>query len=226
MRRAGNSGHAKFRMIMSPVLLIDDHPIILTACRQLLEESGFTTIMLAHDAGSGYQAFLQHQPKVVVVDLSLQGRDLDGLALIACIRAHDPMVGILVFSMHADAPVIASAIDAGATGYLLKDAPPGELAVAVACVASGQRYIDQQLALKVALLHADRERSPLGQFTPREREVLGMLAEGKPYAMIGVELGVSYKTVINLTYRLRQKLGARGLSDLIRIAVELTRARP
>jgi DNA-binding NarL/FixJ family response regulator len=128
--------------------------------------------------------------------------------------------------MHADATIIASAIEAGATGYLLKDAPPGELATAVTSVASGQRYIDQQLALKVALLHADRERSPLSHLTRREREVLGLLAEGKPYTMIGTELEVSYKTVINLTYRLRQKLGARGLSDLIRIAVELTRARP
>jgi len=213
-------------MIVNPVLLIDDHPIILTACRQLLEEYGFATVVVARDAGSGYEAFLQHQPKVVVVDLSLHGRDLDGLALIERLRAHDPAVGILVFSMHADAPIVASAIDAGATGYLLKDAAPGELAVAVESVASGQRYIDQQLALKVALLHAERERSPLGQLTPREREVLVLLAEGKPYAMIGAELEVSYKTVINLTYRLRQKLGARGLSDLIRIAVELTRARP
>jgi len=211
---------------MSPVLLIDDHPIILTACRQLLEESGFATILLAQDANSGYEAFLQHQPTVVVVDLSLQGRDLDGLGLIERVRAHDQAVGILVFSMHADATIIASAIEAGATGYLLKDASPGELAVAVKSVASGQRYIDQQLALKVALLHADRERSPLGHLTPREREVIGLLAEGKPYAVIGAELEVSYKTVINLTYRLRQKLGARGLSDLIRIAVELTRAKP
>jgi len=211
---------------MSSVLLIDDHPIILTACRQLLEEAGFTTILLARDAASGYEAFLQHQPKVVVVDLSLQGRELDGLALIEKIRVHDPAVGILVFSMHADATIIASAIDAGATGYLLKDTPPGELAVAVARVRSGQPYIDDHLAMKVALLHAERERSPLGRFTPRERQVLGLLAEGKPYAMIGEQLGVSYKTVINLTYRLRQKLGARGLSDLIRLAVELMRARP
>jgi DNA-binding NarL/FixJ family response regulator len=211
---------------MSPVLLVDDHPIILTACRQLLQESGFTTVVVAQDAGSGYEAFLQHHPRVVVVDLSLNGRDLDGLALIARIRGHDPAAAILVFSMHADATIIASAIEAGATGYLLKDAAPDELATAVASVASGQRYIDQQLAMKVALLHADGERSPLDHLTARERQVLGLLAEGKPYATIGAELGVSYKTVINLTYRLRQKLDARGLSDLIRIAVELTRARP
>jgi len=209
---------------MKSVLVIDDHPIILAACRQLLEEAGFATILAAHDASTGYQIFLQHQPGVVVVDLSLQGRDLDGLALIEKIHSHDPTVGILVFSMHAEARTIASAIEAGATGYLLKDAPPGELAVAVKRVASGQTYIDEQVAMKVALLHADRERPPLGHLTPRERQVLSLLAEGQPYAMIGAQLEVSYKTVINLTYRLRQKLGARGLSDLIRIAVELTRA--
>ena len=128
--------------------------------------------------------------------------------------------------MHADPRIVASAIEAGAMGYLLKDAAPDELAVAVERVRSGQRYLDEQLALKVALLHADRERPRLGHLTPRERQVLGLLAEGKPYAMIVAQLGVSYKTVINLTYKLRQKLGARGLSDLIRIAVELTRTRP
>ena len=213
-------------MIMNPVLLIDDHPIILTACRQLLEDSGFTTIFVAHDAVSGYEAYLRHQPDIVVIDLSLGGEQLDGIALIARIRSHDPEARILVFSMHADPRIVASAIEAGAMGYLLKDAAPDELPVAVERVRSGQRYLDEQLALKVALLHADRERPMLDHLTPRERQVLALLAEGKPYTMIVAQLGVSYKTVINLTYKLRQKLGARGLSDLIRIAVELTRTRP
>ena len=211
---------------MNPVLLIDDHPIIATACRQLLQDAGFTTIFVAHDAVGGYEAYLRHKPDIVVIDLSLGGEQLEGIALIKQVRSHDPEARILVFSMHADPRIVASAIEAGATGYLLKDAAPDELPVAVERVRSGQRYLDEQLALKVALLHADRERPMLDHLTPRERQVLALLAEGKPYTMIVAQLGVSYKTVINLTYKLRQKLGARGLSDLIRIAVELTRTRP
>ena len=97
---------------------------------------------------------------------------------------------------------------------------------AVEQVRLGKRYIDQELALKVALLRSETQGDTLGSLTPRERDVLALLAEGVAYGMIAEKLGVSYKTVVNLTYRLRQKLAARGLSDLVRLAIELTRPRP
>jgi DNA-binding NarL/FixJ family response regulator len=208
---------------MSGVLLVDDHPIVLRACRQLIEASGIANILEAHDADGAYQAFLEHAPDLVVIDLSLRGEELGGLALIERIRSDDPEAKILVFSMHADARTVTSAIEAGAAGYLLKDAPPDELPKAVEQVRLGKRYIDQELALKVALLRTEAQSDTLGSLTPREREVLGLLAEGVAYGSIADKLGVSYKTVVNLTYRLRQKLAARGLSDLIRLAIELTR---
>jgi DNA-binding NarL/FixJ family response regulator len=211
---------------MTGVLLVDDHPVIVMACRQLLEDSGVVAIAEAYDAVNGYQAYLHNKPDVIVIDLSLRGEELGGLLLIERIRAHDPNARILVFSIHADPSIVASAIDAGATGYLLKDALPDEFPRAVKQVQSGHRYIDEQLALKVALLRAERERPRIDPLTPREREVLGLLAEGKPYATIVDQLGISYKTVINVTYRLRRKLGATGLSDLIRRAVEMTRGKP
>ncbi len=210
---------------MGSILLIDDHPIMVKACRGLLEDAGFTTILEANDAVSGYRAFLQHQPKVVVVDLALQGHELGGLAVIGRIRSHDPAVGILVFSMHTDPHIVASAIEAGATGYLPKDAPPEELIKAIEEVQSGGRYLGQELALKV-VLRTDPEGSRLAALTPRERQTLTLLAEGSSYGAIAEQLGISYKTVVNLTYRLRQKLGARGFTDLIRLAVELMRPKP
>ncbi len=209
---------------MGSILLIDDHPIILKACRELLEHAGFTTIFEANDAVSAYQAFLHHQPKVVVVDLALQGDDLGGLAVIERIRSHDSAVGILVFSMHTDPHIVASAIEAGATGYLPKDAPPDELIKAIEEVRSGGRYLSQKLALRV-ILRTEPERSPVAALTSRERQTLTLLAEGRSYGSIADQLGVSYKTVVNLTYRLRRKLGARGFSDLIRLAVELMRPK-
>jgi len=129
---------------MCKVLLVDDHPIIIAACRWLLEQGTGTTVLDATDALSGYQAFLQHQPDVIVVDLRLQGEDLGGLALIKRIRSSAPEAAILAFSMHLDPVVISAAMRAGATGYLLKDAPPEELTKAVEHVRSGRRYMDRQ----------------------------------------------------------------------------------
>jgi DNA-binding NarL/FixJ family response regulator len=211
---------------MSGILLVDDHPVVVRACRQLLEASGVSNITGAHDAATAYQAFLEHEPDVVGIDLSLPGPELGGLALIERIRSHDPQAKILVFSMHGDPRIVTSAIEAGTTGYLLKDASPDELHKAVEQVRWGNRYIDQELAFKVALLRTEADRSTIGLLRPRERQVLALPAESAAYGTIADQLKVSYKTVVNLTYRLRQKLAARGLSDLIRLAIELTRPKP
>ena len=129
---------------MCKVLLVDDHPIIVAACRWLLEQDADTTVVDASDASTGYEAFLEHSPDVTIVDLRLQGEDLSGLTLIERIRSRAPQAGILAFSMHLDPVVISATMRAGATGYLLKDAPPEELARAVEHVRSGQHYMDRQ----------------------------------------------------------------------------------
>jgi len=210
---------------MFRILLVDDHPVVATACRWLLESSGMATVIDAGDADAGYAAFLEHKPDVVVVDLRLHGQEFGGIGLIERIHLQDPGARILVFSMHADPRIVALAIAAGAMGYLLKDAPPDELGKAVQQVKAGQIYMDPQLAMKVALLRKDANHNVVDALTPRERQALTLLADGKSYQTIADQIGISYKTVVNLTYRLRQKLGARGLSDLIRLAVELTRPK-
>jgi DNA-binding NarL/FixJ family response regulator len=126
---------------VSKFLLVDDHPIIVAAYRWLLERDDATTVLDANDVSTGYQAFLQHKPVVIVVDLRLQGEDLGGLALIKRIRSYAPHAAILAFSMHLDPVVIIATIRAGATGHLLKDAPPEELANAVEHVRSGRRIL-------------------------------------------------------------------------------------
>jgi DNA-binding NarL/FixJ family response regulator len=219
MRALMRIGHTDLQT-MSTVLLVDDHPIVVAACRLLLEGAGITTVFDARDAASGYRAFVERNPDVVVVDLRLQDEDVGGLALIERIRSFAPRAAILVFSMHLDPIVIGAAISAGATGYLHKDAPPEELATAVAQVRSGQRYMDQRLAARVALRRVEITMAGL---TPREREVLDLFAAGKTYSNIADELGINYKTVSNVAYGLRRKLGAKGLPDLIRKAIELTR---
>lgn len=207
---------------MSTVLLVDDHPIVVAACRWLLESSGITAVYDASDAATGYAAFVKHAPDVVVVDLRLQNQDLGGLALIERIRSYAPEAAILVFSMHLDPIIVSAAIAAGATGYLHKDASPDELAKAIAQLRSGQRYVDHQVAVRIALRRAELA---VARLTPRERQVLGLFAEGKTYSIIADELGITYKTVANVTYSLRRKLGAKGIPELARKAVELTRPK-
>ena len=211
---------------MSRVLIIDDHPIVLQAWRRMLQDAGVTDVFDARDAASGYRLFRRRRPELVIVDLSMQGRGLGGLPLIKRMRAHDPRMHILVFSMHSDPMIAARALEAGANGYVLKDASPDELIKAFEQVRSGSPYLSPDMAMQVALVRTGLRRDRLADLTPRELETLTLLAQGKPYGQIAEELNVSYKTVVNMSSQLKQKLDARNLPDLIRLAVQLLSATP
>jgi two-component system invasion response regulator UvrY len=208
---------------MTCVLVIDDHPIVLDGCRRILQDAGVEIVLEARDLASGYRLYDQHGPDVVVIDLSMQGEETGGLSLIRRIRSKDALTGILVFSMNTNPRVVASALEAGASGYLPKDASPEDLVKAVERVRSGASYLDHELAMHVAMLSNNPPPNPLADLSPREREVLTLLSEGKPYHLIAGQLLISYKTVVNICYRLKQKLGVVSLPGLIRKAVELLR---
>jgi len=209
---------------MTSVLVIDDHPIVLQGCRRMLEDAGVASVLEARDAPSGYRLYRRHRPDVVIVDLAIQGSGLGGLPLIRRISAHNPRTRILVFSMHSDPIIVTRALEAGATGYVLKDSSSEDLLKAFNSVQAGSPYLSHDLALQVALVHTPARQNPLAELTPRELQTLSLLAQGKAYAQIAKALNVSYKTVVNLSYQLKQKLDARNLSELIRIAVQLLSA--
>jgi two-component system, NarL family, invasion response regulator UvrY len=207
---------------MTSVLIIDDHPIVLQGCRRMLEDAGVKTVLEARDAISGYRLYRRHHPDVVIVDLAMQGGGLGGLEVIRRMRSHDPRSRILVFSMHSDPIIAARALEAGATGYVLKDS--NELMKAFDQVRSGTPYLSNDLAMQVALVRTGVRANPLADLTPRELQTLSLLAEGKPYSRIAEELNVSYKTVVNACSQLKQKLNAKNLPELIRTAVRLVSA--
>jgi two-component system, NarL family, invasion response regulator UvrY len=207
---------------MTSVLIIDDHPIVLQGCRRMLEDAGVKTVLEARDAISGYRLYRRHHPDVVIVDLAMQGGGLGGLEVIRRMRSHDPRSRILVFSMHSDPIIAARALEAGATGYVLKDS--NELMKAFDQVRSGTPYLSNDLAMQVALVRTGVRANPLADLTPRELQTLSLLAEGKPYGRIAEELNVSYKTVVNACSQLKQKLNAKNLPELIRAAVRLVSA--
>ena len=206
---------------MTSVLIIDDHPIVLQGCRRVLEDAGIEPVLTASDLVAGYRLYRRHQPNVVIVDLAIQGKGLGGLDLIRRIRSHNSRAHILVLSMHNDAMIVARTLEAGASGYILKDTSSEELIKAVQQVSSGVPYLDGALAMKVALSGSGARGNPLADLTPRELQVLALLADGKPYDRIANELNVSYKTVVNVSSQLKQKLQASNLPELVSTAVKL-----
>ena len=210
---------------MTSVLIIDDHPIVLQGCRRMLEDAGVDSrARSARCQPRATGSTAGHRPDVVIVDLAMQGSGLGGLALIRRISAHDPRTRILVFSMHADPIIVTRALEAGATGYVLKDTRPRTCSKPSDSVQSGSPYLSHDLAMQVALVHTPARQNPLADLTPRELQTLSLFAQGKPYSRIAEELSISYKTVVNVSYQLKQKLDARNLSELIRIAVQLLSA--
>jgi two-component system, NarL family, invasion response regulator UvrY len=211
---------------MTTVLIIDDHPIVLQGCRRMLEDIGIAEVIEASDAISGYRLFRGRRPGIVVVDLSLRDSGLGGLELIRRIRAEDINVPILAFSMHSDPVIIARALQAGATGYVVKDTSPERFIEAFKKVRTGARYLSDDLAMQVAFANTAGRHNPLAGLTPRELQALSLLAEGKRYNRIANELNVSYKTVVNVSSQLKQKLNAENLPELIRLAVQILSAGP
>jgi two-component system, NarL family, invasion response regulator UvrY len=117
--------------LMISVLVIDDHPIALQGCRRLLEDAGIGPIYCASALEDAYQLFLSHRPDVAIVDLAVAGDNLGGLGFIRRIKASAKQTPVLVFSMHDYPAIVAQALDAGASGYVLKDAHCEELVKAV-----------------------------------------------------------------------------------------------
>jgi DNA-binding NarL/FixJ family response regulator len=216
---------------MTRVLLIDDHPIVLQGCRRILEDAGVAEVIEATSAAAGYRLYRRRRPDVIVVDLALQGKGLGGLGLggldlIRRLRMESGQTPILVLSMHGDPVIVSRAMEAGATGYLLKDSPPESLIEAFETVRRGAPYLNYELALQVALLGTRGKGKRLAELTRRELQTLAQVAEGRSYDQIARDLGVSYKTVANTCSQLKVKLGARTLPALVRMAIEYLAASP
>ncbi|ACK49458.1 two component transcriptional regulator, LuxR family [Methylocella silvestris BL2] len=204
---------------MRSALIIEDHPILLQASKRLLEDIGVSPVFVASDVLSGYRLFHRAKPDVVIVDLVIKSNGLAGLDLIRRMRLRDQKARILVFSMHADPVIIGRALEAGAMGYVVKDAGPDEFIEAFKRVDSGKPYLSNAIATEVALVNVHASSNPLANLSRREIQTLALLAEGKSYRAIADELRVSYKTVVNVCSLLRRKLGAGSLAELIALAV-------
>ena len=154
---------------MSGILIVDDHPVIARACGHVFESIGIENVA-AGDVESGFKAFIDHRPDLCVIDLTFHRAQFDGIALIRRIRSHEGTAKILVFTMRSDRRSFLSAIEAGATSYVMKDSPVHEFAKAVEETRSGRRYIDPQFALNLAF-------AKNAALSPRDHQILDMLLD-------------------------------------------------
>jgi len=201
------------------VLIVDDHPVVLSGCRSLFAADPSVKIDEASDAKSGQRAFLAGRPDVTIIDINLP--DVSGFELMRRIRKDDPDARIIMFSMNDDPAFVVRAIDMGAQGYVSKGDDPRLLVKAVRKVAAGENFISPHLAEAVTFSGAAIKANPATQVTARELEILRLLGRGDKIVEVADALHISYKTVANTTSLLKQKLGAKNHSDLIRIAVEM-----
>jgi DNA-binding NarL/FixJ family response regulator len=174
------------------VVIADDHAVVRTGLAQLVET--FDDVELVGAAANGEEAVAlsgEREPDVVLMDLEMPV--LDGIEATRRIRETHPDVAVVVLTSFSDRDRILAALDAGAAGYLLKDAEPAELAKAIEAAARGDAPLDPKAAR--ALLSARRAPSEADALSDREREVLAMVAEGLPNKLIAARLAISEKTV-------------------------------
>ncbi|HVS77145.1 MAG TPA: response regulator transcription factor [Steroidobacteraceae bacterium] len=202
------------------ILLVDDHAIVREGYRRLLEgEPGIRIVGEASDAAQACRSALELSPDVVVMDIALPGTS--GIEATRHMLKDQPRLRILMFSMYDDAIYASRALEAGALGYLSKASAPEVLVRAIHAVARGESYVSPDVAANMARSAARSGISEIDTLTPREFEVLRLLAQGETVRTIGEKLGVSEKTVANQQSVIRAKLGAKNSAQLARLAARI-----
>lgn len=190
------------------LLLVDDHPMVRDGLRaRLASVSGLEVVAEADDEASAVQALEQHRPDLVVMDVAL--RHANGIEVTRRLRQLQPQVRVLVLSMYDNPGYVSEAQRAGASAYLLKDSPAERIIEALQTVAAGG---------EVWPSCADSDEGP--HLTPREREVLGLVADGLSCKQISERLGMGIRTVETHRTHLRRKLQLDSPAALVRFALE------
>jgi DNA-binding NarL/FixJ family response regulator len=204
------------------ILLADDHALVRAGIRALLESiEGVEVVGEASDGHEALRLIGEQHPDLALVDISMPG--LNGLEVTSRVVKGYPRTRVIVLSMHADDEYVFRALRAGASGYLLKNADRGELELAVNAVAHGKAWITPAVSKRVIAAFAGGQRieDPADVLTPRQREILQLIAEGHSTKEIALQLGVSVKTVESHRAQLMERLGIHDLSGLVRYAIRL-----
>jgi DNA-binding NarL/FixJ family response regulator len=205
------------------ILLADDHTLMRAGIRSLLEKMpGVEVVGEASDGREALSLVKARSPHVVLMDIAMSG--LNGLEATARIMRDFPQVRIIILSMHANEEYVLQTLRAGAAGYLLKDAATSELELAIKAVVRRDTYLSPAISKRVIEDYVGRtngQKSPLEQLTPRQREILQLLAEGKSTKEMAFVLGLSVKTVETHRAQLMDRLDIHDVPGLVRHAMRM-----
>lgn len=199
------------------VVLADDHAVVRMGFRMLLEGAGAVVVAEADSGEAALAAYAEHRPDVLVMDVAMPGQG--GLATLERLHARLPAAPVLMLSAHDDLQIPARALRAGAMGYLSKRAQPQEFLRAVAEVAAGRRYLDPELAPRLALAQFGGAQRPEDALTNKEFAIFLHLAQGRSVNEIASDHHLSPSTVGTHLYNIKQKLNASNAAELTLIAV-------
>jgi DNA-binding NarL/FixJ family response regulator len=206
-------------MTKARVLLADDHRILAEGLRRLLEPE-FELVGIVEDGRALLDAAEKLRPDVIIADISMPL--LNGIEAVRRIKKVQREVKIVFLTMHPDVSYAAGAFEAGASGYVLKHSAPSELITAITSVLAGRQYVTPLIAGELMEFYRDgghKEPDALSRLTPRQREVLQLLAEGRSAKEIATILGISSRTVEFHKYKMMEELGVKTVAELIRFGV-------
>jgi DNA-binding NarL/FixJ family response regulator len=210
-------------MDLIEVLLADDHALVRAGIRSLLEK--LAGIKVVAEAGNGLQALdlvAEHHPQVVLMDIAMP--ELNGLEATRRMAEEFPEVPVIILSIYSDEEHVYQALRAGASGYLLKDAAIQELEMAIRAVAHGETYLSPPISKPVIMDYVRRTNARPGSSTerlsPRQTQILKLLANGNSTKQIALDLGISSKTVETHRTALMERIGVRDIAGLVRYALK------
>jgi len=204
---------------MIRLLVVDDHELVRIGLRHIF--SDYPAIHIAGEAADGETAIRLNRelnPDVVLLDISLPG--LSGFEVTSRLKQASPDLGIIILTIHEQAPYPGQLLEAGASAYLTKGCPATELVQAINTVARGGRHIGSRVAQLMALnMLPGGKESPFDELSAREMEVMLMLADGRKIADIAAVMHLSPKTIATYKYRIFEKLNASSDVDMTRMAL-------
>ncbi|HKP81816.1 MAG TPA: response regulator transcription factor [Pyrinomonadaceae bacterium] len=202
------------------VLIADDHALVRAGIRALVEK--IEGVVVVGEAGKGSEALElieEHRPDLMLLDLTMP--DGGGFEVLVHVRKLFPEIQAIVLTVHEAGEYAIRAFREGAAGFLLKSAASTELEQAIQTVISGERYISPEMSKKIVMEvgRGTTKRELLETLSPRQREVLRLIAEGRTTKQIAQELGISVKTVETHRAQLMERLGIRDVAGLVRYAI-------
>ena len=202
------------------VLLVDDHALVRAGIRSLLRDiEGIEVVGEAADGAQALALAERERPDVVLLDIAMKG--MNGLEAATRLRELHPGIKVIILSMHASEEYVLQALRAGAAAYLIKDSATAELELALRSVMRGETYLSPAISRQVVEGYVKRVGAGAAEdpLTPRQRDVLKRIAEGRSTKEIAFDLGLSGKTIETHRAQIMERLGIRDVAGLVRYAM-------